>query len=304
MKPKILICDEIDNESVEYLKKFAEVEIGKENLETEKIKIYDGIIVRSATKITKEIIEKAKNLKIIARAGVGLDNIEVKEAEKNNIKVINAPDSLTISVAEMVFACLLCLIRKVNEADKSMKKGKWEKKKFKGIEIYGKNFGIIGFGRIGKHVAKIANGFGAKVFAYDPYIKDKKIYENLNTNCCETIEEILKISDFVSIHVPLTDETRNLIDKKRINLMKPNVIIVNTSRGGIINENDLIVALKNKKIAGACLDVFENEPNINNEFLNLDNVILTPHIASQTEEAQKRAGKTIVEEIKKFFMTY
>lgn len=301
MKPKILVCDEIDIEAIEDLKKFAEVDIGKENLNTEKIKIYDGIIVRSATKITKDIIDKAKNLKIIARAGVGLDNIDVKFANEKNIKVINAPESLAISVAEMVFASLLCLIRKVNIADKSIREGKWEKKKFYGIEINNKNFGIIGFGRNGKHVAKIANGFGAKVFAYDPYVKDKKIYENLNVNYCETMDEILKISDFISIHVPLTDETKNLIDKEEINLMKKNAIIINTSRGGIINETALIEALKSKKIFGCCLDVFENEPNVNKEFLNLDNVILTPHIASQTEEAQKRAGKTIVEEIKKFF---
>ncbi|MFN3757554.1 MAG: NAD(P)-dependent oxidoreductase, partial [Flavobacterium sp.] len=150
-----------------------------------------------------------------------------------------------------------------------------------------------------KQVAKIANGFNANVFAYDPYVKDRKIYENLNVKYCETMDEILKNCDFISIHVPLTDETKNLINEKEINLMKKNAILINTSRGGVVNENALIEALKNKRIFGACLDVFENEPNINEEFLNLDNVILTPHIASQTEEAQKRAGKTIVEEIKR-----
>ncbi|PKP56882.1 MAG: hypothetical protein CVT89_05410 [Candidatus Altiarchaeales archaeon HGW-Altiarchaeales-2] len=302
MYPKILICDEIDNEATDKLKTFADVETGKEKLnDLEKLENYDCLIVRSATKITKDVIAKAKNLKIIARAGAGLDNVDVIAAKERNIKVVNAPDSLTISVAEMVFGSLLALIRKISDADKSMKEGKWEKKKFKGREIYGKNFGIVGFGRIGRKVATIANGFGANIFAYDPLITDEKIYENLNAKHCKNIDEILKQCDFISIHVPLLNETRNLINGNNIKRVKKDAIMINTSRGGIINESALIEALKNKLTGGACLDVFENEPNPNPEFRNLENVILTPHIASATEEAQKRAGMDVVMQIEKFF---
>ncbi len=296
---KILICDEIDKEATEELKKLGDVEIGREKL-NKNILEYDCIIVRSATKITRDIIERSKNLKIIARAGVGLDNIDVGAAKEKNIKVINAPDSLTVSVSELVFGSLLCLMRKICDANNSMKEGRWEKKKFEGIEIYKKNFGIIGFGRIGKRVASIANAFNANVFAYDPLITDEKIYKNLNVKKSE-LDEILSECDIISLHVPLTNETKDMINEKNIRLMKKNAIIINTSRGGIINEKALIDALKNKRIAGACIDVFENEPNINPEFRNLDNVVLTPHLGSATKEAQKRAGMDIVNQIKNFF---
>jgi len=296
---KILICDEIDKEATEELKKLGDVEIGREKL-NKNILEYDCIIVRSATKITRDIIERSKNLKIIARAGVGLDNIDVAAAKEKNIKVINAPDSLTVSVSELVFGSLLCLMRKICDANNSMKEGRWEKKKFEGIEIYKKNFGIIGFGRIGKRVASIANAFNANVFAYDPLITDEKIYKNLNVKKSE-LDEILSECDIISLHVPLTNETKDMINEKNIRLMKKNAIIINTSRGGIINEKALIDALKNKRIAGACIDVFENEPNINPEFRNLDNVVLTPHLGSATKEAQKRAGMDIVNQIKNFF---
>jgi len=297
---KILICDEIDKEATEELKKLGDVEIGREKL-NKNILEYDCIIVRSATKITRDIIERSKNLKIIARAGVGLDNIDVAAAKEKNIKVINAPDSLTVSVSELVFGSLLCLMRKICDANNSMKEGRWEKKKFEGIEIYKKNFGIIGFGRIGKRVASIANAFNANVFAYDPLITDEKIYKNLNVKKSE-LDEILSECDIISLHVPLTNETKDMINEKNIRLMKKNAIIINTSRGGIINEKALIDALKNKRIAGACIDVFENEPNINPEFRNLDNVVLTQHLGSATEEAQKRAGMDIVNQIKNFFL--
>jgi len=303
MYPKILICDEIDNEATDKLKSFADVEIGKEKLnDAEKLEKYDCLIVRSATKITKDVITKAKNLKIIARAGAGLDSVDVIVAKERGIKVVNAPDSLTISVSEMVFGSLLALIRKISEADKSMREGKWEKKKFEGNEIYGKNFGIIGFGKIGRKVAAIANAFDARVFAYDLLITDEKIYENLNARHCKSIDEILKECDIISLHVPLMNETRNLINAENIKMLKRGgAVIINTSRGGIINEKALIEALKNKEIAGACLDVFENEPNVNLEFRNLENVVLTPHIGSATEEAQKRAGMDVVVQLEKFF---
>jgi len=299
---KILICDEIDEEATDKLKNFADVETGKEKLnDLEKLEKYDCLIVRSATKITKDVIAKAKNLKIIARAGAGLDNVDMIAAKEKGIKVVNAPDSLTISVSEMVFGSLLCLIRKISDADKSMKKGKWEKKKFKGNEIYGKNLGIIGFGKIGKRVAAIANAFNARVFAYDSLITDEKIYENLNVRHCKSIDEILKECNIISLHVPLMNETKNLINEGNIKLIKKDAVIINTSRGGIINEKALTDVLKNNEIAGACLDVFENEPNLNPEFKNLENVVLTPHLGSATEEAQKRAGMDVVVQIEKFF---
>lgn len=297
MKPKILISDPINDEAVQELRKFAEVDIGKEKLK--EIEKYDCLIVRSATKVTKELICSGKNLKIIGRAGAGMDNIDQRACTSGDRKIVlvNAPDSLIHAVAELTIGLILAFSRKICEADKSMKECKWEKSKFNGIELKGKTLGIIGFGRNGKEVARLASSFNMHTISYDPYVK---FTEKQHVSQVE-LEELLKTSDIISLHAPLTETTRHLINREKLKLLKNTALIVNTSRGELIEESALIEILKEKKILGACLDVFENEPNVNKEFLKLDNVILTPHIGSLTEEAQKRAGMTIAEKIRDYF---
>jgi len=298
MRPKILISDPINNEAVEELKKFAEVEIGKEKLKN--IEKYDVLIVRSATKVTKELIDNGKNLKIIARAGAGMDNIDQIAAENRKIILVNAPDSLVQAVAELTIGLILAFSRKICEANRSMKEGRWEKSKFQGIELKGKTLGIVGFGRNGRAVANLASSFNMNIIAYDPYVKVESTEKHVVVRQVE-LEELLKISDIVSLHFPLTETTRHIMNREKLKLLKNTALLINTSRGELIEESALIDLLREKKILGACLDVFENEPNINKEFLKLDNVILTPHIASLTDDAQKRAGMTIAEKIREYF---
>ena len=300
MTKRILITDPIDEEGIKILKKYFDVDVKTELKEDEIVKIiknYDALIVRSATKVTKKIID-ASNLKVIGRAGTGLDNIDVESAKAKGIAVLNSPIGNVVSVAELVFGMMISLSRNLIKANISMKSGKWEKKGLMGNELYGKTLGIIGLGRIGKEVAKIALAFGMHVIAYDPFIKE---VENVKL---VSLDELLENSDFITIHVPLTDETKNLIGKNEIEKMKKGVKIINTSRGGIVNEDALYDALVSGKIAGAALDVFENEPPFGSnseKLLELDNVIVTPHIGASTHEAQKKCGIEIAENILKFF---
>jgi len=304
---KVLVCDQISDDGLNLLKenKFTvDVKIGLQPDELKNvIKDYEVVIVRSATKLTKDIIDSAEKLKLIVRGGVGLDNIDAEAAKSKNITVLNTPEASTITVAEHTMALLLALTKNIAIADKSVKEGKWEKKKFKGIELYNKTLGLIGVGRIGSTVAKIAkNGFQMKVLGYDPYVKKDILKEN-GIEPVNSIDELLEKSDIVSLHLPLTPETKNLINRERINKMKDGAIIVNCARGGIIDETALAEALKSGKLWGAALDVFENEPPKNSPLLNLENVVLTPHIGAATKEAQKRVGiesaKTIINFFKK-----
>jgi len=304
---KVLVCDQISDDGLNLLKenKFTvDVKIGLQPDELKNvIKDYEVVIVRSATKLTKDIIDSAEKLKLIVRGGVGLDNIDAEAAKSKNITVLNTPEASTITVAEHTMALLLALTKNIAIADKSVKEGKWEKKKFKGIELYNKTLGLIGVGRIGSTVAKIAkNGFQMKVLGYDPYVK-KDILKKNGIEPVNSIDELLEKSDIVSLHLPLTPETKNLINRERINKMKDGAIIVNCARGGIIDETALAEALKSGKLWGAALDVFENEPPKNSPLLNLENVVLTPHIGAATKEAQKRVGiesaKTIINFFKK-----
>jgi len=304
---KVLVCDQISDDGLNLLKEnnfTVDVKIGLQPDELKNvIKDYEVVIVRSATKLTKDIIDSAEKLKLIVRGGVGLDNIDAEAAKSKNITVLNTPEASTITVAEHTMALLLALTKNIAIADKSVKEGKWEKKKFKGIELYNKTLGLIGVGRIGSTVAKIAkNGFQMKVLGYDPYVK-KDILKKNGIEPVNSIDELLEKSDIVSLHLPLTPETKNLINRERINKMKDGAIIVNCARGGIIDETALAEALKSGKLWGAALDVFENEPPKNSPLLNLENVVLTPHIGAATKEAQKRVGiesaKTIINFFKK-----
>lgn len=303
MRPRILITDRIHQTAIERGKEFAdidmELDLTHEEL-IERIRGYDALIVRSGTKVTKDVIENADRLKIIGRAGVGLDNIDLKAAEEKGIKVVNSPEASTISVAELFFGSLIAFMRKIIEADISMRKGRWDRNRFQGSELYGKTLGIIGFGRIGREVALRARAFGMNIVVFDPHITEEDTKE-YNCKSME-LDELLRNSDIITLHIPLTDKTRNMIDRDRLRLMKNCAVIVNMARGGIVNEKDLYDALKDGQIKGAILDVYEKEPQINSQFISLKNVVLTPHIGALTEEAQVSAGMVVIEKIRNFFM--
>ena len=298
---KILITDEIHEDAVKILERVGDVEIAtnlsKEELK-KKIEDVDVIVVRSGTKLTRDVLEHAKKLKIIARAGVGVDNIDVQYATEKGIIVVNSPDASSISVAELTMGLMLSAARNIPQATASLKRGEWDRKSFKGIELYGKTLGVIGLGRIGQQVVKRAKAFGMNIVGYDPYIPED-VARSLGVKLLNDINELCKVSDFITLHVPLTPKTRHIIGKEQISLMKKNAIIVNCARGGLIDEKALYEALKDRRIRSAALDVFEEEPPKDNPLLKLDNVIGTPHQGASTEEAQKSAGIIVAKQIVK-----
>ncbi len=297
--PKVLVADKINEKGVEVLEGSAEIvnnpQITPEEL-LETIDQYEGIIVRSRTKVTKEVIEKAKNLKIIARAGVGVDNIDVQAATDNGILVVNAPQSTSITVAEHAMGLILSLSRKIAIADASVKAGKWEKSRFMGMELRNKTLGVIGMGRIGSQVVKRAKAFEMDVIVYDPYITEDTAKE-LGVKIT-TLDDLVENADVMTIHVPLTPETKGLISKNELSKMKDHAILINCARGGIINEADLYEVLKERPELKAGLDVYENEPLEDSPLTTLDNVVLTPHIAASTKEAQRDAAIIVAKEVK------
>ncbi|EHP88261.1 phosphoglycerate dehydrogenase [Methanotorris formicicus] len=297
---KILVTDPLHEDAIKILKEVGDVEVAtglsKEEL-LEKIKDAEVLVVRSGTKVTREVIEHAEKLKVIGRAGVGVDNIDLDTATEKGIIVVNAPDASSISVAELTMGLMLAAARNIPQATESLKRGEWDRKRFKGIELYGKTLGIVGLGRIGQQVAKRAQAFGMNIIAYDPYIPEE-IANSLGIRLV-SINDLCKESDFITLHVPLTPKTKHMIGKEQIDLMKKNTIIVNCARGGLIDEKALYEALKEKRIRAAALDVFEEEPPKDNPLLTLDNVIGTPHQGASTEEAQKSAGTIVAEQIKK-----
>jgi len=296
----VLVTDHISEEGIKKLRDFAEVdielELSKEELK-ERIAGYDALIVRSGTKVTKEIIEAGSGgkLKVIGRAGVGVDNIDVETATERGIIVVNAPEANTISAAEHTIAMLLSLSRKIPGANMSLKSGKWERKKHMGVEVNDKVLGVIGLGRVGSEVAKRAKGLGMRVVAYDPFISAERARE-LGI-ALSSFTAVLSAADFISLHTPLTKDTHHLIGEKEFRLMKDGVRVINCARGGIIDEGALKDALKSGKVAGAALDVFEHEPPEENELLEMEEVIVTPHLGASTEEAQKAAAMVIAEEV-------
>jgi len=294
---KILICDPVHEEGVKMLKNAGfEVEEKPDISQKELgsiINEYDGIIVRSATKVTSEILETPGKLKVIARAGVGLDNIDLDKAKEKNIKVLNSPEAPCNAVAELVLGLILAMARNITKADAGMKKGKWEKKQLTGIEIAGKKLGIIGFGRIGYNLGSKAKALGMEVLAYDVAMdKLRHFVEEIGAEEVDLKTLLLK-SDFISVHVPLLPQTMHMISTGEFESMKKGVYIVNAARGGVIDEDALKEALTSGKVVGAALDVFEQEPNPDPELVKNPKVIATPHIGSGTEEAQI-ANSTIV----------
>ena len=289
-KIKILASDGFSKEGIEILENSGIFEIkvqaktSREEL-LEIIKDYDALIIRSASRADKELIEKGSNLKLIARAGVGLDNVDINAASERGIIVMNAPGGNTISAAELAFALIMSAARKIPQANESMNKGIWDKKSFAGTELNRKYLGVIGLGRIGRELASRAKAFNMNIIGYDPYFT-KEQANALNINLVSNIEDLYQESDYISIHTPLTKDTENLITKKELAMMKNTAVIVNCARGGIINEKDLYDALKNNVIKSAALDVFESEPPKEYLYKDLDNCITTPHLGASTEEAQ------------------
>jgi len=264
-----------------------------------KIDRYDGIVVRSASKVLRDVIEAGKNLKLIARAGIGTDNIDIDAATKKGIFVINAPSGNTISTAELTFAMILALSRNLPQAALSMSKGKWDRKRYKGAEVAFKTLGIIGLGRVGREVATRAQAFRMKVVGYDPAITDDQLASLGVTPLL--LKEILRTADFITVHTPLTPETKNMITLREMKTMKPTARIINCARGGIVNEKDLAKALKEEKIAGAALDVFSSEPFDPSIFEGVENCIMTPHLGASTSEAQDAVASEIAASVSRFF---
>ncbi len=300
---KVLVADPISEEAIDLMRKEGlEVDVKTDIGHDELVKIipeYDALIVRSRTKVTKDVIEAGKKLKIIGRAGVGVDNIDLKTATERGIVVVNAPGGNTISAAELTLGLLFAVARKIPQADKSVKEGKWERKKFMGVELRGKTIGIIGLGRIGYEVAKRVRALEMNILAYDPYVSEERA-KSVGAKLV-SLEELLRNSDFITIHVPKTKETENLISEREFEMMKDGVYIINAARGGIVNEKALYEAIIKGKVAGAALDVYEKEPpDPNNPLLKLDNVVTTPHIGASTKEAQLSVGMIIAEEIINF----
>jgi D-3-phosphoglycerate dehydrogenase / 2-oxoglutarate reductase len=296
----VLVCDAIDDSGISSLKKSGmnvdyKPEISHDEL-IKSVKNYEVIVVRSRTKITKPIIDAAEKVKIIARVGVGLDNIDTNHAEAKRIRVINAGEAAMNAVAELVIGQMIALARSIPRADSSMKNGKWMKKELMGIELKGKYLGIIGVGNIGRNVGRLAKGLRMNLLGYDivpishEYVREVgMITTDLNT--------LLASSDFITCHIPITKDTNHLINSDKLAIMKSTAFIINTSRGEVVDEEALLSALATGKIAGAALDVFEIEPPTKTKLVELPNVICSPHIAAQTREAQELASLVIAEKI-------
>lgn len=298
---KILVSDSMSEEGLRILRNEKEFEVdAKPKLSPEDLKkiigAYDAILIRSGTKLTKDVIEKASSLKIIGRAGVGLDNVDLAAATKKGIIVVNAPAGNTISTAEHTMSLIMALSRNIPQASESLKNGEWDRKKFMGVELYGKTLGIIGLGRIGAEVAARAISFKMNILAYDPFLS-ADIAKKLKIELVE-LERLLKMSDYITVHTPITDQTKHMLGEKEFKMMKDGVRIINAARGGIIDEKALYKAIESKKVAGAALDVFEKEPPADSPLLKLDNVIVTPHLGASTEEAQVNVSVDIAETVR------
>jgi len=298
---KILVTEHVAQEGLDYIRK-NNIEIEERlNLTPQElaqiIGNYDAIITRSGTRITKETIANPGKLKVIGRAGVGVDSIDIAEASKKGIIIINAPGANTIAAAELTTGMMLNALRKLPTAHYSLKyERKWDRKKFMGVELSGKTLGIVGLGHVGSEVAKRAKAFGAKCLAYDPYIKKSKALD-LGVELVEQFDEILERSDIITFHTPLTKETKNMMTKKEIDKAKDGVILINCARGGIINEKDLYDSIKSGKVAACGIDTFEKEPAIDNPLLDLDNVFVTPHIGANSNESQINVSLILAQQI-------
>lgn len=304
-KQRVFVADDVKEEKLAPLSE-AGIEVVKrtglqgDELASEVARA-DGVIVRSATRITPELMENARRLRAIGRAGVGVDNIDVAAATERGIVVMNAPDGNTITTAEHAIALLVSMARNIPQADANLKSGAWDKKSFVGVELHGKTLGVIGLGRIGKHVAKVAQGFGMEIVGYDPFISDELANE-LGISA-GSLEDVFARSDFITIHTPVTDETRGIIGRPAFARMKDGVRIVNCARGGLVDEEALMEAIESGKVAGAALDVYETEPlPSNSRLLGNERIITTPHLGASTREAQEGVAKTVAEQMRDYLL--
>lgn len=297
---KVLVADPISQRGVDELNAHPRIEcLVRTGLSEDEIVAlipdFSGLVVRSQTKVTARVLAAATRLKAVGRAGVGVDNVDVEAATRHGIVVMNTPGGNTISTAEHAFSLLVSTARNIPQATASVRAGKWERKKFEGVELYGKSLAILGMGRIGSELARRAIAFGMRVLAYDPYLSTSRA-RALQVELFETLDELLPLADFITLHMPLTDETKHMIDAKRIATLKPSVRIINCARGGLVEEMALAEALQSGRIAGAALDVFEQEPPpADHPLFNCPNLVLTPHLGASTAEAQEGVGIEIAE---------
>ena len=307
MAPKVLISDKLSEAAVQIFKDRGidvdfQPNLGKDKEALEAvIGQYDGLAIRSATKVTEKIIAAATNLKVVGRAGIGVDNVDIPEASKKGIIVMNTPFGNMITTAEHAIAMMFAVARQIPEASASTHAGKWEKSKFMGVELTGKTLGVIGAGNIGGIVCQRAVGLKMKVHAYDPFLSDERATE-LGVTKVE-LDELFAKADFITLHVPLTDQTRNIISADAITKMKDGVRIINCARGGLVDENALADALKSGKVAGAAFDVFETEPATDSPLFHLPNVVCTPHLGASTTEAQENVALQVAEQISDYLLT-
>jgi D-3-phosphoglycerate dehydrogenase len=292
---KILVRESIAEAGVDLLRERFDVDVDLESPLEEIVDRYDAIVVRSATQLTAEVIERAGRLKVIGRAGVGVDNVDVEAATRRGIVVANAPESTVVSAAEHTIGLLVALARNIPQAHAALKQGRWERKAYGGTELAGKTLGVLGFGRIGQQVARRALGLGMRVVAYDPYVAPDRFRE-LGVERVETTEEVYAAAAFLTLHLPLTPETRGSLDAAAFAAMPDGVRVVNAARGALVDEEALLAALRSGKVAGAALDVFSSEPYAG-PLLELDSVVVTPHLAASTGEAQDRAGVIVAEQV-------
>lgn len=296
---RVLVSDPVDQVGIDILSQVAQVDVKTGLPAEELVKIipnYDGLMLRSGTKVTKEIIEAGTNLKIIGRAGVGVDNIDVPAATRQGIVVVNSPEGNTIAAAEHALAMMLSMSRHIPDANQSVMSGKWERKQFMGTEVYKKILGVVGLGKIGSHVATVGKALGMKLLAYDPFISKERA-DQLGCTLVD-LDLLFSESDYITLHIPRTTETTHLINQEAIAKMKPTVRIINCARGGVVDEEALAEALESGRIAGAALDVFEEEPLGESRLREMPNVILTPHLGASTAEAQVNVAIDVAEQIR------
>ena len=297
---RVLVTEKLSEQGLELLRRDFHVDVRTElatgDLAAE-IGQYEALIVRSQTQVTADVLEKAERLRVVARAGIGLDNVDVEAATRRGVMVVNAPQSNVISAAEHTLALLLAQARNVPQADAALRAGKWERSAWEGVELAGKTIGVIGLGRVGALVAHRAAAFGMRVIAYDPYVSSDRAKE-MGVDVMPTLEALLVQADFVTIHLPRTPETEGLIGSHELSLMKPGARLVNTARGGIVDEDALAKAIDGGQLGGAALDVFAVEPTTDSPLFGLDTVVATPHLGASTREAQDKAGTTVAEMVR------
>jgi len=294
-RPKVLVREPIAEAGIDLLRARFDVDVDSNGDLAGKIGAYDAIVIRSATKLTADLLQHAERLKVIGRAGVGVDNVDVEAATRRGIVVANAPESTVTSAAEHTIGLLVALARNIPQAHAALKQGRWERSTWGGIELEGKMLGVLGFGRIGQQVARRALGLGMRVLAYDPFVA-KERFRELGAERAETAEDVLAVAEFLTLHLPLTAETRGFLGRDAIERLPDGARVINAARGELVDEEALADALRSGRLAAAALDVYSEEP-YSGPLLELDNVVVTPHLAASTEEAQDRAGVIVAEQV-------